>query len=977
MSSDREPDADKIVDQDAATDSEARTDSGEIQLPEIEHHQFVRLLGRGGMGVVYLAKDELLDRQVAVKILAPGIAADRVARARFLREARSMAAVEIPHILRVFSIGETAGQVYLTMQYATGETLATRISAGGKLPLAEALEITRQIVEALSAADERNIVHRDIKPANVFFDADDAVLVGDFGLARGVEVADDAEALTMAGQLLGTPHYSSPEQALGSRVDFRTDIYSLGIVVFEMLSGQRPFSATSFGAVIGQHIHSPLPKLAEIVDVRDGVQALVEWMTAKEPGDRPDSYADLSARLSALIAAGEEEVAAQESPQGVGNGTVQAGQPQVTFRLCLDTEADGFRVTSSSNLDRKSQQTLFDFDLSSGARTEDVLRSIRVDQCSVDDLKDIGIQLWSGLAGSSARHDFGELIAGLGNAENLHVRLSLPDELEHLPWESLYDREFGFLAAHPKLSLVRDVDTKLRRELAAQHDLPARVLVIIPSGSELQVEQEWDGLCRAVEVVKDRIELERLDGQVTPDALRAALHYGNWDVVHYIGHGELDSAGKPKIRLNSEDPNGELWLEGEPFSSLFLDTSVRLVVLNCCLAGAGHPERTLSGIGRLLREKGVPAVVAMQYEIADHIALRFSREFYRQLFSGEPLGRVDLAMAWARGAIFLNMTEETCRAFVTPVMYMAEEAQKLFSGHRAEEATAHLVKPGSGATVEVPEGLVEDIRQGNCLLVLGPEILHADQDRGEAAPPGPGALAQRVADLSSVPYPEPRDFELSERGGLWMKRQLLQWVCQHFMAVESQGPFELARSIRGAYDSMEPTGLMRSLSSWNVPGFICTHFDALLEEALRQRNKGVVVANSLSTSVTAEGTDHPMVAYLRGTVHDPNSLVLTEEDHHGLYESLSAMSPVIVDLVRGRFGRSILVLGETPRDFILQRLAMQLIDPKLRTQGPCYFLRSSSRERNDHAWSHLNVRWIDADLSDFVFAIDARLAGKP
>ncbi|HEX9641243.1 MAG TPA: CHAT domain-containing protein, partial [Candidatus Krumholzibacteria bacterium] len=628
----------------------------------------------------------------------------------------------------------------------------------------------------------------------------------------------------------------------------------------------------------------------------------------------------------------------------------------LTFSLHGGNER--FRVSVGTSLGDDGGEADFDFDLSSGARTEHVLRRIRMDQCSVDDLKDIGIQLWSGLETGYGRDAFAELLAGLGETENLQIRLSLPDDLEHLPWESLYDREFGFLAAHPRISLLREVDTRLSRVPRQQRDLPARVLVVIPAGSELLVEQEWDGICRAVEVVKDRIVLERMDGRVTPDALREVVQRGQWDVVHYIGHGELDPARKPRIRLNGENRNAELWLEGEPFSSLFLNTSVRLVVLNCCFAGARHPERTLSGIGRLLREKGVLAVVAMQYEIADHIALRFSREFYRQLFTGDLVGCVDRAMTWARGAIFLNMTEETCRGFITPVVYAAEQAPRLFRGPLRDAPTV-LVSPGSGATVDLPESLVEDIRQGNCVFVLGPEILHTDQSRGEVAPPGPGALARRVADASTEPYPEPRDFELCESAGLWMKRQLLQWVCQHFMAVESQGPLELARSIRAAYDAQRPTSLMRRLSSWEVPGIICTHFDALQEEALRQRNKGVVVASSLSTELASERSDHPMVAYLRGTIHDPNSLVLTEEDHHALYESLSAMSPVIVDLVRGRFGRSILILGETPRDFLLQRLAMQLVDPKLRTQGPCYFLRSSRRERNDPAWSHLKVRWID------------------
>jgi cytochrome c-type biogenesis protein CcmH/NrfG/predicted Ser/Thr protein kinase len=261
----------------------------------------VRLLGQGGMGAVYLADDTTLDRRVAIKVVSEKLGADSEVRARFLREARAMASVEHPHIVRVYAYGEAEGKAYLVMEYVEGETLAARIRRQGRLPVGESLEILRQVVEALEAAWEKRIVHRDVKPSNILLDQRGRVRVGDFGLAKPLRMAGDA-TLSQTGYILGTPHYISPEQARGQPVDFRSDIYSLGVVFYEMLVGERPFAGTTPMDVVARHLQEPLPLLSrKRADAPSEVEQLLASMTQKEPAARPASYAGLLERINALL----------------------------------------------------------------------------------------------------------------------------------------------------------------------------------------------------------------------------------------------------------------------------------------------------------------------------------------------------------------------------------------------------------------------------------------------------------------------------------------------------------------------------------------------------------------------------------------------------------------------------------------------------------------------------------------------------
>ncbi len=268
------------------------------ELPAIRGYEVLGLLGEGGMGRVYLARDLMLERRVAIKTISPRLAGTGSAARRFLREARAMAGVEHPNVVRIYGFGEIEGRAYFVMEFVDGESLSARMARVTRLTPPAAFAVARDVAQALAAAWKRGIVHRDVKPGNILLDVEDRAKVTDFGLARPTSRDDDAD-VTGAGAIVGTPHYMSPEQARGEEVDFRSDVYSLGIVLYEMLGGRKPFVGKSPIEVISRHLSEPLPALRErCPDVQPGVADLLAWMTAKSAAARPASYDELLVRLT-------------------------------------------------------------------------------------------------------------------------------------------------------------------------------------------------------------------------------------------------------------------------------------------------------------------------------------------------------------------------------------------------------------------------------------------------------------------------------------------------------------------------------------------------------------------------------------------------------------------------------------------------------------------------------------------------------
>ena len=274
---------------------------------KVSHYRIDAEIGRGGMGVVYSAHDTRLGRAVAIKMLPPEATADPDRHRRFVQEARAASALNHPHIVTIHEIDDDNGTTFIAMELVDGTRLDTLIAAGA-LPVAKALEYASQVASALDAAHGSGIVHRDIKPANILITRDGRAKVLDFGLAKLVERDQAKETMTgldtRPGLIMGTAAYMSPEQAEGRPVTARSDIFSLGAVLYEMLSGRRPFAANSDLGLITSILRDQPPGLRSVrPNVPAEVQAIVDRCLAKDPDAR---YADARALKADLDAAREK-----------------------------------------------------------------------------------------------------------------------------------------------------------------------------------------------------------------------------------------------------------------------------------------------------------------------------------------------------------------------------------------------------------------------------------------------------------------------------------------------------------------------------------------------------------------------------------------------------------------------------------------------------------------------------------------------
>jgi len=256
-------------------------------------------IGSGGMSSVYRAFDPTLERWVAIKLMHRDISSDPDQLERFRREARAVARLNHPHVVTVIDAGEDDGAPYIVFEYIEGETLKERIRRLGRLPVSEAVAYAIEIARALACAHAHKLVHRDVKPQNVLLDGDGRAKVTDFGIARSLE----AQGLTATGRVLGTTDYVSPEQALGHEVTEQSDIYSLGIVLYEMLTGEAPFKADTQVAVAMKHVREPLPDAQRRrPEISAALAAVVERATAKETANRYATIDEMVHDLEEVLA---------------------------------------------------------------------------------------------------------------------------------------------------------------------------------------------------------------------------------------------------------------------------------------------------------------------------------------------------------------------------------------------------------------------------------------------------------------------------------------------------------------------------------------------------------------------------------------------------------------------------------------------------------------------------------------------------
>jgi serine/threonine protein kinase len=303
---------------------------GPGELGRLGPYRVLKVLGAGGMGLVLQAEDPLLKRSVALKVMRPELAKKDDARQRFLREARATAAIEHPYIVHVYQVGEDRGVPFLAMPFLKGESLDARLKREGKLSVAETVRLGRQIAEGLAAAHDHGLIHRDIKPGNIWLEPHDGqrgasrprdwVKILDFGLARAA--AGEDVHLTKTGAILGTPAYMAPEQARAEKVDPRCDLFSLGVVLYRMLTGTLPFQGTdTMSLLMALATDTPRPASELNPDVPPPLADLVTQLLAKHPAARPPSARAVADALAELEEGPTQQLASAAISQPARGGT--------------------------------------------------------------------------------------------------------------------------------------------------------------------------------------------------------------------------------------------------------------------------------------------------------------------------------------------------------------------------------------------------------------------------------------------------------------------------------------------------------------------------------------------------------------------------------------------------------------------------------------------------------------------------------
>lgn len=320
-----------------------------MELPTIldDRYQLTECIGEGGMAEVYLGTDIRLKRDIAVKVLRPQYSSDKQFLDRFLDEARAMAGFSHPNIVNVYDAGRERGRSYIVMEYVPGTDLRKLIKERGALPVEQALKIIEQVAQGVAAAHNKNIVHRDIKPGNVLITPDGTAKVADFGIARAVS---DSKQLTEPGVVWGTTAYLSPEQIRGDTATPASDVYSIGVVLYEMLSGKPPFQGEDRVAIALQHLHDDPPPLGEKnPKVPRGVEYLISRAMSKQTSQRYGDAAEFARAIRGYLNAGSESTVPQSAIQ-------RPARPQQQSQPSPQTRQPARRRSTTSGAPSSSSQ---------------------------------------------------------------------------------------------------------------------------------------------------------------------------------------------------------------------------------------------------------------------------------------------------------------------------------------------------------------------------------------------------------------------------------------------------------------------------------------------------------------------------------------------------------------------------------------------------------------------------------------------
>jgi hypothetical protein len=645
----------------------------------------------------------------------------------------------------------------------------------------------------------------------------------------------------------------------------------------------------------------------------------------------------------------------------------------LAFEFHVTGQEGAWSVRCSAN-GETSPESKLDLDLALDTALGLALQKIQDGNCAQDDLKLVGIEFWRNLISGESGAFFQKKRDAQEPDTQFHLRLNLPPKLHRLPWETLYDQSFGFLVCNSQYSILRAAPPEAQAPAFARRPPgPFRVLLIIPERSNLPaVESEVANLEAAVKQLDPDGLVKPLAGRVTPDKLLEQLDGQAWDVVHYIGHGDVDAQGNVTIRFLNED-GSELLMEAETFAALFTRAKVRLAVLNCCLGDSAVPNRTLSGLGPFLMRKKIPAVVAMRYEIRDTAASRFSKSFYQHLLDAQTEGRVDLAVDSARNALYLNHQSTGIRSFITPVLYLAPEWGQVFQFERLPLPPApppvpwvQPPKPAPAKPILLPPDLVDALKERRCIVVADHHLLAAGAVRSLPPLLGPRELAERLAHDPNDPYPQPKDLKLCDGGNDWLGHQLLQWVCTHRARDSRRG--KLITVIQSAYEQAAVPEVMQSLAEWKVPALFYTYFDGLLVRACESARSSPSWQVFSHVSDKIKSLDQHAAGLLRklvlvrGTIREDDSLVLTEEDHEKLWNQIGRIDRKLDAEVK-RANRCVLFLGADPRDPLIHQLGQQILDSgQNRKQGPTYFVCPAHTATDEVYWGKYRVEWIHENL---------------
>lgn len=622
-----------------------------------------------------------------------------------------------------------------------------------------------------------------------------------------------------------------------------------------------------------------------------------------------------------------------------------------------------FLVRATIGDDEPGEYHRFAVDLSDNSRFSKLVREIeRGRSYRLEDIQEVGSQLWGGLLTDNevkrCTDLINEQIAG-GDDFQCHIRLALPPELSGIPWETLCEeRTRKLFAEDTRYSVYRCLPENFGEPLTPREEGPLRVLVAIPEGSGLDVNAEWGNISRAL--TKAGVVPDRLEGHVHLEALDRAIRTGKYDILHFVGHGDVDDEDRVSIRLNPEDqPSGEVFVHADMFAALFTRSSIRLAFLNCCQGG-----RSTSGLGPALLHRGIPAVVAMQYEIVDPMAIKFSDNFYGHLASGDNPGNIAAAVQWARRAVFLSQRQSAVRSFVTPVLFMAEVERPLFELEAPQVEPQPPPPPPPAAEIDLPHPLVSALKDCRCIPVLGPGYLNETPPRAAREPPGPLHVARLLAGESD--FPDMGEFDVVEKAGDWYSAILLQRVCQHYQKTKSRP--ELVYRLQEIYGGCDIPDSLSALVRWRAPGVFLTHFDGLMSDACDSLDQEVRVVSSVAESIDVD-EQVPMLVHLRGILSHEDSLVLTEEDYDGLHVDLTSIASQIAELA-SPFGRCLLFLGVSPRDFLIRRLCHELLptDRPRRDQSVFFACDDPSAADNDY-WQRFDVQWIPGNVHDLIAAL--------